>query len=155
MHDSVERLVGVAILGALFVGLMVHYGAAAPDHELTRQSVAKLETPGSHVGEPVYFWATVEDVGDGLAVRAGGQHLTVVGADVAAEPGDPVQISGTVRPGGSVAAERVVVSERSRLAGLYAVSAVALAIALVVFGRHWRVDLRRLAVVARGGGEDA
>ncbi len=81
--------------------------------------------------------------------------LTVVGAETTAEPGDVIQIYGTIQPDGTVAAERVVVSERTSLVQLYAVSIGALALTVVVFFRSWTVDRRRLTFVPREGDEDA
>lgn len=149
MRDSLRRLVGVVVLGVVFVALMVHYSAAAPEHERIQQSLAKLDAATEHAGESVYVWARVEEVGESFVVRAGGNHLPVVGVDASVQPGDSIQIDGTIQPDGAVAAERVVVSEQTALWRLYAISAAALALAAVVFFRSWTVDLERVAIVPR------
>lgn len=135
---------------------MVHYAGAAPQRELTRESIVKLQSPDAHVGETVHVWAEVTRNDDALVVLVGDDtDLTVVGAETTAEPGDVIQVYGTIQPDGTVAAERVVVSERTRLLRLYAVSIGALALTVVVFFRSWAVDLRRLVFVPRESGEDA
>ncbi len=156
MHDGARRGLALAALALAFAGLMFHYGAAAPQHELTEESVVKLESSGAHVGESVHVWASVEDNDDALDVRVGDDiGLTVVGAETTAQPGDSIQIHGTIRPDGTVAAERVVVSERSSLRRLYAVSTGALALTVALFFRSWTVDRRRLTFVPRGDDADA
>lgn len=154
MRDSVVRVLTLLILGALFVGLMIHYAGAAPANEFSRESVAKLGSPGDHAGEEVYVWARVQRNDDTLAVLVAGEPVTVVGAETTARPGDAVQVYGTIQSDGTVLAERVVVSEQSGLLGLYAISTVALVLVAVLFLRSWAVDTDRLAFVPRGGGRD-
>lgn len=154
MRDRL-RVAGIVVLSVVFLGLMAHYSVAAPTHERTKQSVVTVQSSGDNVGETVYFWATVERNGEAVIVRTGGTRLSVVGTDTAAEPGDSIQIYGTIQSRGTVAAERIVVSERSRLWRLYVVSALALALAVAVFVRFWAIDARSLAFVPREGGDDA
>jgi hypothetical protein len=157
MQDAVRRGVGVVVLAALFVGLMVHYGAGVPQQELTRQSVVKVQSPADHVGADVHVWGTVLDNDERLVVQVGDSAVTVVGTETTADPGDAIQVYGTIQPDGSLAAERVVVSEQSGLFGLYAISAVALVLTLVVFFRSWRLDVRSVAFTPREeeGADDA
>lgn len=157
MQDAIRRGVGVGVLAVVFVGVMFHYGAATPQHELTQQSIEKVQSPADHVGEEVHVWGTVIDNGDVLVVEVGDSAVTVVGTATTADPGDAIQVYGTIQPDGSLAAERVVVSGRSDLLGLYAISAVALALTLVVFFRSWRLDSRLVAFTPREreGSDDA
>ena len=155
MHDGARRVAGILLLALVFVGLMVHYGGAAPQQELTRESVVKLQSPDAHAGETVHVWAEVQRNDGTLVVEVGDDIETAVGAETTAEPGDSIQIYGTIQPDGTVAAERVVVSERSNLRRLYAVSFGALALTVLLFVRSWTVDGRRLAFVPREDGEDA
>jgi hypothetical protein len=156
MHDGTQRALALVVLALVFGGLIIHYGGAAPQHELTRESSVKLQSPDAHAGETVHFWAEVQRNDDALVVLVGdGTDLTVVGAETTAQPGDSIQIYGTIQPEGNVAAQRTVVSERSGLRRLYAVSIGALALTVLVFFRSWTVDIRRLAFVPREGETDA
>jgi hypothetical protein len=156
MYDGVRRVLALTVLVFVFSGLMLHYGGAAPQHELTRESIVKLQSPDAHVGETVHVWADVQRNDDALVVRVGdGTGTTVTGAETTAQPGDSIQIFGTIQPDGTVAAQRVVVSEQSSLRRLYGVSAGALALTVLVFVRSWTVDLRRLAFVPREDDTDA
>jgi len=152
-------VVALVALAVVFFGLLVHYGAVAPQHELVQQSATKLESPDKHVGASVHVWARVARNDDVLVVDEIGDTpnltVTVVGAETAAQPGDSIQIYGTIQPDGTVAAERVVVSEQSSLRRLYAVSIGALALTIVVFFRSWTVDFRRFAFVPREEDTDA
>lgn len=156
MHDGARRVVALLALTVVFFGLMVHYGAVAPQHELTRESIVKLDSPEAHVGETVHVWAEVQRNDGALVVLVDDRiDLTVVDTATRAEPGDSIQIYGTIQPDGTVAAERVVVSERSSLRRLYAISTGALALTIVVFFRSWTVDIRRLTFVPREEDADA
>lgn len=149
MRDGVRRLVGLAVLCLLFVGMVSQYSVAAVTSERTARSAHLLESAGEHVGEAVYVWATVERSGDPLVVDVGGRSVTVRDTAVTAAPGDAIQVAGTITSRGTIAASRVVVSERSNLSTLYAVSAVALGVVVVAFFRFWAVDWRRLAFTER------
>jgi len=149
MRDSLLRVAAAGLLCLVFVGVMAHYGATAPDHDQLRESLAKLDSPGDHLGEDVYLWVTVENGGDPFVGRAGGQSVTVTGAGATVQPGDSVQVAGTITAPGRIAADRTVVSDRGNLTGLYAVSAVALGLVAVVFGRSWTVDPGSLSLVPR------
>lgn len=156
MQDGAVRTVTLVALAVVFLGLMVHYGAVAPQQELVQQSATKLGSPDAHVGESVHVWAEVQRNDDALVVLVGDDNeVTVVGAETAAEPGDSIQVYGTIQPDGTVAAERVVVSGQSSLRRLYAISIGALALTIGVFFRSWTVDIPGLAFVPREDDRDA
>lgn len=156
MHDGAQRGLALIVLAVVFFGLMFHYGGDASQHELTRESIVKVESADEHVGEEVHVWARVDSNDDALVVLVGDDTaLTVVGAETAAQPGDSIQIYGTIQSDGTVTAERVVVSEQSGLLRLYAVSIGALVLTIVVFFRSWTVDFRRFTFVPREDDKDA
>jgi hypothetical protein len=86
---------------------------------------------------------------DALVIGAANGRFTVVGIDTTVEPGDSIQVYGTIRSDESIAAERAVVSEQSGLRGLYAISTAALVLTVGVFFRFWQIDFQRLAFTAR------
>jgi len=115
----------------------------------SRPPAAKLQDPDAHVGEFVYVWGEVIRNDDALVIGAANGRFTVVGIDTTVEPGDSIQVYGTIRSDESIAAERAVVSEQSGLRGLYAISTAALVLTVGVFFRFWQIDFQRLAFTAR------
>ncbi len=45
MHDDHRRVIALLTLALVFFGLVVHYGGAAPRHEVTQESIVKLQSP--------------------------------------------------------------------------------------------------------------
>ncbi|MFB6301651.1 MAG: hypothetical protein ABEH78_02135 [Haloferacaceae archaeon] len=142
------RLLVVLLALASLGTMMVDYAAREPQQGPSPSALAADYE--RHVGERISFWATVVAVGDGtFTVRVEGGRLTVVGSDVAVEPGDSVDVYGTLRSNRRLAAERVLVSRTENRLYMFAVSVAAVGLALAAFRRHWRLDRRRLAFVPR------
>jgi hypothetical protein len=155
MRPGLRRALAVVCLVTLLSVLVLHYSAAGATHVTTLSSREKVVSPAAHVGDSVYFWTRADTVAAGtMTVTVAGTRLTVVdvGADV--DPGDVVQVAGTIRPGATVAADQVVVSPRERRSRLYGVSVLGLLLAVGGFLRAWTVDVTDAGFVPRGG-EDA
>ncbi|PSQ61845.1 MAG: DNA-binding protein [Halobacteriales archaeon SW_8_66_22] len=159
MRRSV-RLGAVAVALALALGLCVHYGATYDENWPYPTGEQLAEEPGGWDGEQVLLVGVVETVGeDGFTMTVEtddgevARLVEVRGRSTDAEPGGTVQVYGELSEEGAVlAADRVVVVVESpdEQFSKYAVSAAALLLVAGAFLRHWRIDLRRLAITARG-----
>ena len=151
--DDRLRWVGVALAVLALAGMVTHYPRVADDHAPYTQDAELAEDYDAHLGEETYFWAGVTAVeSDRIRVDNYAIDVWVHVEDPPAglEPGDTVQVAGTVRPDRRIDASRVVASPRVNRLYMFAVSGLA---ALLVAGltlRHWRVDLRTLTVRPRG-----
>ena len=144
----------LAALGGLFVHSAATEGARTPYPEADELSAAY----DSYVGESALVFGRVTAVqSDGLTIRAesAGEsvRLQVTGATAAVVPGGVVQVYGELRPDSRLAAQRVVVVNRSIGAQWYkyAVSILGALGFLVVFARHWRLDRETWTLEARDG----
>lgn len=148
--DDRLRWVGIALAVLALAGMAVHYGATEADHYPYTPTTDLAADYDAHVGERTYFWAGVTAVeDDGLRVENYAVDLRVRADPTGVDPGDTVQVAGTVRPDHTVDAARVVVSPRPNRRYMFAVSGLA---ALLVGGavlRYWRIDLRTLTVRPR------
>ena len=154
------RLGAVAVALALALGLCIHYGATYDENWPYPTGEQLAEEPGGWDGEQVLLVGVVEAAGeDGFTMRVetdDGEVARVVevrGRSTDAKPGGTVQVYGELSGEGTVQhADRVVVVVESpdEQFSKYAVSAAALLLVAGVFFRHWRIDLQRLAITARG-----
>lgn len=151
MNDRL-RWVGVALAVLALAGMVTHYPRAADGHTPYTQDAELAADYDAHLGEKTYFWAEVTAVGsdrirvDNYAIDV---WVHVEDPPPGLEPGDTVQVAGTVRPDRRIDASRVVASSRVNRRYMFAVSGLA---ALLVAGLslcHWRVDLRTLTVRPR------
>lgn len=153
MKDAVRRTVGWSALVLLLVAMCVHYGAVADveGHDRTQVDHRKLAAYEAHLGEQLYFWATVvEDTETGMVARSQGHRLEITGTDTTVRRGDAIQVLGTIQPGGTVLAERVVVSSQSHLRYLYGISALGALVTALLFCRRWKIDWESITVAPRG-----
>ncbi|MFB6299023.1 MAG: hypothetical protein ABEH65_02045 [Halobacteriales archaeon] len=156
-HSLREHVYRLAIgfgLVALLAGMFVHYGAVADAHHPSPTAAELRADYASHVGEQLYVWAQVIDRdADGITVRIGsppdGVVLSVPTTRSDIDSGDVIQLYGTIRPNRIVDPDRIVVSDRTGLTRLYAISAVAAIGTAVVFLRSWRFDRSRLVFAPR------
>lgn len=149
---GVRRVAVLVLVATLLASSLVHYGAVGDRHDLVQSSTAKLDHYDRHIGETVYLWGKVTEVGTGgTVVTVEEQRLTVHGVTGDPDPGDVIQIYGTLRPEGVVEAERTVLSVGERRLPLYVVSAIGLLLALVVVARRWRLDRESWTVRPREG----
>ena len=147
------RFVAIGVLTAVLFGLFVHYGAVADEegHATTQSAERLLASPAEHTGEQLYFWGTVTTTTqDSFEVSVDDRIVGITGSQASVEPGDVVQIVGTLQKGGVVTANRIVISQRANLEYLYVVSAIGLLVALGVFGRSWTINWDSLHLTERG-----
>ncbi|NHN48701.1 hypothetical protein G9464_14015 [Halostella sp. JP-L12] len=149
MTPAERGVLALVLLGAVF-GLCVHYDAteerrwASPTAE---QVAADYE---GQVGETALLFGTVESVDrDAGTATIRVEHddgefaMVLVGFDADAAPGGVVQAYGTLEPDRRMSVRETVVVNESGGAELYkfVVSILGAALVLVLFFRHWRIDL--------------
>lgn len=152
------RLVVIVILVAATVGLVIHHGAAYEDGWPYPTGEQLAEDIGTHDGEQVLVFGTVETIEDGafvIEVEDDPRHLVTVEADPPdVDVGGVVQVYGTVEDGHSTmsADEIVVVNDRPRdqwYKLILSVGGVVLAAGMFLW--YWSVDWRSLHFVPRHG----
>lgn len=154
-----RRVLAILVLCALLAGLFVWYGTLGPDPAENRfPSNGALATGHLEAGDRVVIAGEIEAVeSDSMRVALYGVDgsVSVVNADEVGEPGEDVWLSGTVRPGDTVDAERAVVRAPWEITYMYAISILAVAWVLVRFVRGWRLDREELGFVPRTDGAGA
>jgi len=158
------RLAAVVGLGVLALGLCVQYGAVYEERWPYATGDQLAETPDGWDGERVLLFGEVETTADGTLMMIvetdAGEVARVVkvrGASVDVEPGGVLQVYGQLSERGTVQdAEQVVVVNATPRDQLYklGLSVLGVLVAAVFFLRHWRVDLRQVRFVHRGGDRD-
>lgn len=141
------------VAAALFLSLLamcVHYGDVAQERDPYPTSEALQSDYADHVGAPFYAWGTVVSAGpEGIVVSARGVTLTVPEPVPGADPGDSIQVAGTLAADHRLVAERIVLSDETNLLALYVVSALGALLAVAFFRRHWTVDRSGWCLVPR------
>lgn len=151
METWLERLLVVSVLLLALGGMMVHYGAVHEAHFPYTPTTDLRDDYTAHLGEMTYFWAEVTAVGeDRFEVENFALQMTVHGPTDGLQPGDTVQVYGSVQPGRTIAAERVVVSNQLNRLSMFVLSALAPVVLALVWWRHWWFDWRTLTVRRRG-----
>lgn len=149
------------MLVAALVGLCVYYGATWAANWPYPTTEDLVTDAGSYVGGAVLVTgpvSAVDAVNGTMTVVPSGSYpsfeMTVTGVERAVEPGGTVHVFGTLRPDGTVSADRVLVVNATFAAELYkyGVSVVGAALVLVVFFRRWRLDREALAFEVRADG---
>lgn len=158
-----HRVIGVALLLVLALGLCVHYGAVYEARWPHPTGDQLAEDPDGWDGERVLLFGTVREVEDDRLVMAVetdagevARTVTVRGVDAEVDPGGIVQVYGTLSERGTVQrAESVVVVSESGSASLakYLLSALGGVVTAGAFLRYWRIDPRGLRFVRRGARE--
>ena len=147
------RLLGIAVCLLLVAGMGVHFDAVDDDHWPYANATALDANYGDHVGERTFLFGTVQETdraNETVAIlvetEQGQLPLTVSGVDESVNPGGVIQVYGTVRPGGRLAAENVVVVNPAGSSKLfkYAVSLVGVLLVVALFFRHWQIDVGEL-----------
>jgi len=155
--NSVERgVLALVLVGAVF-GLCVHYDGATD--RWSSPSVEEIDGEyDRHVGETVLLFGIVENVdrnADTATVRVehdGGEfEMVLTEFDADTEPGNIVQAYGTLEPDRRMTVRETVVVTESSGAERYkfGVSVLGAALILLLFFRHWRIDLDSLAFEVR------
>jgi hypothetical protein len=152
------RLLGMVVCVLLVVGMGVHYAAVYDDRWPYPDGTTLDRNYGDHVGERTFLFGTVQETDRAnetvamlVETERGQLPLSVSGVDRAVQPGGTLQVYGTVRPEGRLAAESVVVVNPAGSSALfkYAVSLVGVVLVAVLFFRHWRIDLDGLGFEAK------
>lgn len=156
VRSGSNRLLLGCLLLVLVGAQLVHYGASPEGSPGYPDADALERDYDRFLGDPIYAWTeVVRRSSAGLVVRTGDVRLTVVGARPGVRPGDTVQVYGRLQPDHRVTPYKLVVSERSHLYYLYAISVVAAILTVALGHARWRFDRRTLAFVPRGGDDDA
>lgn len=156
-RDHLVRAGVAAVLLCALFALCVHLDATRVDGtDLLVTKEALAASPEAYDGERVSVWLDVADVtDDGFSTPPlAGTVPLAVRSGAAVEPGDVVQVVGTVRVDGEgprLDAERIVVHDGDNQRRMYVVSALGALLASGAFLRRWRVDRRELAFVPREG----
>lgn len=151
-RETVGRALGVAVLVVLLVAMMGHYHGAVLDERRHLASPARIDADyEAYRGGPVFLWLVADRTTDeGIVTRseADGRPFVVL-TDARAEPGDLVQVFGTLEADSRIAAERVVVHDRGNRLRMFVLSGVGALLAAGAFLRRWTVDRRRLRFAPR------
>lgn len=157
--NRLHRVVIIVFLLVALFGTGV-YADATGDERWPYPPMESLdENYDRHVGQGILLFGTVTQVGDTTAVIEvehddGTFSMAVTNFAVAVQPGGVVQVYGTVGEDYTIDAQRVVVVNPAALSAVfeYGISAVAGGLFLLVFFRHWRVNLRALRLEGRDDG---
>jgi len=143
------RLLGIALLALLLVGMGSHYAVSYEDHWPYPTNDALYDEYDRHVGERAFVSGTVQETDPSnrtarirFEATDGPVTLTVEGVDASVSPGGVLQVYGTLRDDRRISAANVVVVNPagSSKAFKYGVSLVGALLVVVLFFRHWRVD---------------
>jgi len=139
MRERPALRVAVVCLLVGVVGVQLVDYAAHEDDRRVYPTSTELDTDFERYhGQAVDVWLTVETRTDRGFTATNGWTVTAERLPDSLDPGDEVQVYGIARPGPSIDAERVVVTDARNRTYMLAVSALAV---LVVAGyglRHWR-----------------
>jgi hypothetical protein len=145
-------LVRVALVCLLvaFVGWQLTDYAVRMDDRLVYPTDGELTDDfAAYHGQEVDVWLTVASRNGDSFRSARGWTVTADSLPASLDPGDSVQVYGIARPGPSIEARRVVVTDATNRQYLYGISALALLLAVGLTLRHWRPSLRDLTVRPR------
>lgn len=155
MNDARRRVLLLAVLGMVFVGMLIHYGATIERDRSLSEPSDVLQNWEAHAGDSVYLWARVIETGpESTTIHAGGVRLTVTSAVATADPGDVIQVAGTARPDHRIDAHRTVVAKAAGQRYMYGISAIAAVLTAGLFVHHWRIATASLSLERREA-EDA
>lgn len=148
-----RRVVSVVVLLSTLAGLCVHYGAVAAEKDPYPTGAQLASEYDQHIGDEYYEWVTVEQVDAdsfSFAVQSSPPVLiTVTERPAGVNPGDVVQVYGTVAPDRRLVPTRLIESDRSNLRALYLVSAVAVLLTGSITRRYWRLHTTDWGLVPR------
>lgn len=136
----------------------IHHASAYDNHWPYAGSDDVVTEYDSHIDDDVFLFGTVNSVtGDTVrfTIESDGKtrELRVQESGLAVTKGGVVQVVGTLRPNGLVAADNVAVVNPAGASKLfkYAVSLVGAVLVLVMFFRHWTVNLSERRLEAKNG----
>ena len=156
MTPAERGVLALVLVGAVF-GLCVHHDGATDrwSSPTTEEIDADYDR---HVGETVLLFGTVEDVdedADTATIRVdhddGEFGIVLNGFDADVKPGADDQAYGTLEHDRRMTVQETVVVNESGGAELYkfGVSVAGAALVLVLFFRHWRLDIDTLGFEVR------
>jgi hypothetical protein len=131
--------------------MFIHYGLNGESHSPTIQPEKFVDQYDQYVGEEVYFWPGVVEVGDDtLIVEYYTVTYTIQTSRDDIKQGDLIQVYGTLRPGHVIEPHSIVPSQNSGRQKMYALSLLGSGLVILVFLRCWKFDQKRLAFTTRG-----
>jgi hypothetical protein len=122
-------------------GMMIDYANHAQDQSPYPSSEEVNRDYNIYIGEKVNFWAKVVAVReDGIVVNYGDTRLLILAPDLIVNPGDEIQVYGTLRSEHRLLPERIIVSPQSDRLYMLFVSVIGVLLSLTLFVRHWEIN---------------
>lgn len=156
---TLQRVVIAVVLVVALVGLGVIHDVTGESRWPYPSTDDIREQPEQYVGEEMVISGPVTGInGSTVTVRVkytGGTYpLTVTGVDTTVQPGGNLQVYGTVQPGPRIDAQRAYVVNQAGSSRIYkyVVSLLGVAVFLLQFFRHWRVNPTEWTLEARSDG---
>ncbi|QCC46844.1 hypothetical protein DV707_03705 [Halobellus limi] len=149
----VRRLPTLLVLCVALIALVVGFGLQFNGSDAYPDPEAIDDEYPSHVGERVHLWGEVVETGDGTVVLAADPLRFAVSDPPprAVDPGDSVQVYGTLRPDRRMETTAYDVQSTGRIGYMYGVSVLGALLAAAGFLRRWRVDRSGWRFVPREG----
>jgi hypothetical protein len=131
-------------------GMMIDYANHAEDQSPYPSPEEVNRDYQVHIGEDVNFWAKVVAVREGgIVVNYGDTPLLILAPDLTVNPGDEIQVYGTLRPGHQLSPEHIVVSPQSDRLYMLFVSVIGVLLSLALFIRHWEINKDSWTITSR------
>lgn len=145
----VVRLALVCLLVLVVGGQLVHYASHEDDRRRYPTGTELNSDFSQYHGQEVDVWLTVETrTDDGFRATNGWTVSTDTLPD-GLDPGEQVQVYGVARPGPSIEAQRVVVTDSENRRYMLVVSALGLLVTAGYTLRYWRPAPRTLYFLPR------
>ena len=143
------RLALVCLLLGVVALQLVDYAAHEADHRIYPTATDLDSDFEQYHGQSVDVWLTVEGRTEDGFRATNGWAVTAETLPSDLDPDEKVQVYGVARPGPSIAADRVVVTDAWNRTYMLVVSALALVLTVGYTLRHWRPVPTRASVRPR------
>lgn len=138
----VVRLALVCLLLLVLGGQLVHYAADEETHRVYPAGSELATDFETYHGREVDVWLTVETRTEGGFRATSGWTVTADSLPDRLDTGEKAQVYGIARPGPSIDAQRVVVTDAENRTYMLVVSALALLLVTGYTLSQWRLSLR-------------
>lgn len=144
--------IGLALVVVL-LALVVGFGVRFNGTDVYPDPAAVDDDYAAHVGDRAHLWTEAIGTENGsLLVETEGLYLRVSDPPAdAVDPGDSVQLYGTLAPDRRFETSSYHVQPAGRILYMYGVSVAGIALAAGLFLRRWRVDVENRRFVPREG----